>query len=749
VYDILPGHPAPAALRRPVARLCALVAVVVTCAVVAWRPGLTASAQTATLAAATFTVEQVLDYPFPSNLVASPTGAAIAWTFAERGARNLYVAEGPAFAARRVTPYLDDDGQEITSVSFTRDGRTLVYVRGGDHGANWPAEGNLQPDPNSSPVQPKMQVWSVPAAGGAPPRLIGEGDEAAVSPDGSRVAFVSNKRIWIGPIDGSKAAEQAFFARGSSGSPRWSPDGRQLAFVSDRDDHSFIGIFRDAATPLRYLSPSTSRDVDPAWSPDGRTLAFIRMPGRGGTPKSALVQQPRPWAIWIVPADGSQPAREAWKSGAALVDSVPSTADDRNLRWGADGRLTFLSYHDGWPHLYALQTNPRNAPRLLTPGEFMVEHVAISPDGRTLVYSANSGAERNDIDRRHIFKVAIDGSSPPAPVTHGAGLEWSPVVTGDGQTVAMLASDAQRSPLPVVTSMAGGPMRAIGADRVPREFPASRLVTPEPIVFKSSDGVEVHGQLFRTPGSGKRPGLVYVHGGPPRQMLLGWHYMDYYANDYGANQYLASRGFVVLSVNYRLGIGYGHGFQYPERAGARGASEYLDVLAAGRYLQARPDVDAARVGIWGGSYGGFLTALALGRNSDVFAAGVDIHGVHDRLATAGNLEMLARAMAGDGISEADYRQTLKVAYESSPISAVPTWKSPVLLIHGDDDRNVQFHQTVDLKRRLMERGVTVEELVIPDDIHDFLMWRSWRTVATAAGDFLERRLLRRSPETQR
>jgi dipeptidyl aminopeptidase/acylaminoacyl peptidase len=223
-------------------------------------------------------------------------------------------------------------------------------------------------------------------------------------------------------------------------------------------------------------------------------------------------------------------------------------------------------------------------------------------------------------------------------------------------------------------------------------------------------------------------------------MLLGFHYMDYYANDYAANQYLASRGFIVLAVNYRLGIGYGHAFHYAEHAGARGASEYLDVVAAGRYLQARPDVDARRIGIWGGSYGGYLTALALGRNSDIFAAGVDIHGVHDRVPPV-SPEQMARAMAGDGISEAGYREALKVAYESSPISSVATWTSPVLMIHADDDRNVEFHETVDLRQRLLAKGVSVEEVVIPDDIHDFLLWRSWRTVTTASGEFLERRLM--------
>jgi dipeptidyl aminopeptidase/acylaminoacyl peptidase len=284
---------------------------------------------------------------------------------------------------------------------------------------------------------------------------------------------------------------------------------------------------------------------------------------------------------------------------------------------------------------------------------------------------------------------------------------------------------------------------------VPAGFPSSQLIAPQPVTFKSSDGLEIHAQLFKTPGSdARRPALVYVHGGPPRQMLLGFHYMDYYANDYAANQYLASRGFIVLSINYRLGIGYGHAFHYPDNAGARGASEYLDVIAGGRYLQGRPDVDVKRIGIWGGSYGGYLTALALARNSDVFAAGVDIHGVHNWNRQGRGTPNVAAALAGDGITMADLEKVERVTFESSPVSAVGTWKSPVLLIHADDDRNVEFHQTVDLKQRLVERGVIVEELVIPDDIHDFLLFQSWKSVTTATGEFFERRLMNRTGVSQ-
>jgi len=708
-------------------------------------------AATAVVAAqtpASFTLEQILSYPFPDNLVASPVGSTIAWTFVERGVRNIYAASGPEFNARRVTSYTADDGQELTSLAFTPDGKTIVYVRGGDHGSNWPAEGNLMPDPASSPIQPKVQIFSVAVAGGAP-KLVADGDEPVVSPSGDRVAFVKDRRIWVAPIDGSKPAEQAFFARGTSESPVWSPDGKKLAFVSNRDDHSFIGIFTSAEEPIRYVAPSTSRDSDALWSPDGRSILFMRQPGRGGVPKSPLAQLPSPWSLWVGNADALG-AKQAWKSGTASVDSIPRTAGGINLHWAADDTIVYLSYQDGWPHLYSIQHPLQGGtPKLLTPGAFMVEYVSLSPDRRQIVYNANTGADAHDNDRRHIYKVAVDGSSAPVALTSGQGIEWSPVVTGNGQTVAFLGSTAQRSPLPMTVAINGGTPMALASDHLPKDLPSSALITPEPVTFRAADGVEVHGQLFKTAnGSARRPALIYVHGGPPRQMLLGWHYMNYYANDYAANQYLASRGFIVLSVNYRLGIGYGYAFHNPEHGGARGAAEYQDVIAGGRFLQARSDVDAKRIGIWGGSYGGYLTALALGRNSDVFAAGVDIHGVHNWDRQGRSAPNLSAALAGDGITEADLREAARVTYESSPVSSVKTWRSPVLLIHADDDRNVEFHQTVDLEQRLLEKGVNVEELVIPDDIHDFLLWRTWVKVTTAGGAYLERMLMKGPGATQ-
>jgi dipeptidyl aminopeptidase/acylaminoacyl peptidase len=219
-----------------------------------------------------------------------------------------------------------------------------------------------------------------------------------------------------------------------------------------------------------------------------------------------------------------------------------------------------------------------------------------------------------------------------------------------------------------------------------------------------------------------------MHGGSRRQMLLGWHYMDYYNNAYGMNQYLAGQGYIVLSINYRSGIGYGLNFREAINYGSGGGSEYHDVEGAALYLRTRPDVDSAHIGLWGGSYGGYLTAMGLARGSDLFAAGVDFHGVHD---WSTRMRTLMPAPPED---------IARTAYESSPMASIKTWRSPVLLIHGDDDRNVDFSQTVELVTALRRQGVYFEQLIIPDEIHGFLRHGSWLRAYQASADFFKRKL---------
>jgi len=702
-------------------------------------------------------------YPFPTELTAATVGSNIAWALNEEGRRNVYVTTGPAFIPRQLTSYTEDDGQEISSLLLSPDGQWVVFVRGGDHGANWDNDLPVNPAGEAQPF--KVQVAVAPFSGG-PVKYLSEGDDPVISPDSKEVAFIKGDQAWSAPLDGSSAAKALFTTRGKVGSLQWSPDGRRLLFVTNRTDHSVIGIYTKnaegatkGAPSLKWIAPSFSRDEMPQWSSNGRLIVFVRRPGSGGAPDSMLVARHQPWSIYIADTSGAAPAL-LWKAPATLRGSYPTTDGGANLHWAAGNRIVFLSYHDGWPHLYSIDAGGGQE-TLLTPGNFMCEHIRMSPDKRHLFFSANAGPDALDIERRHATMVSVDHPDMQV-LTPGNGLEWTPTITGDGSAYLFISATAQRPPLPAV--MKGNNIQLLGADKL-ADYPAS-LVIPQQVIFKSEDGVTVHADLFLPPGgitgttpggttganhtspgapttpgtsgtSPRSPAILFVHGGPPRQMLLGWHYSDYYSNAYASNQYLASLGFVVLSVNYRLGIGYGFEFHKPAKAGASGASEYKDIKAAGEWLKKQKFVDTSRIGIYGGSYGGYLTAMALAKDSKIFAAGVDFHGVHD-WTVQGNT-----AAGKDKYEKApDFDAAQKVAWLSSPVSSINTWRSPVLIIQGDDDRNVRFNQSVDLIRRLEKKGVTYETLMIVDDTHHWMKFENAVKVYNAAAEYFTQKFLR-------
>lgn len=670
-----------------------------------------------------FTLEQAMSAPFNSDLIAAPVKNRFAWLANVEGRRNIWVAEststGSGYASRQITHYTTDDGQEIMGLQWSPDANSIVYVRGSD--PDDPEK--MSANPALLPQGVEQDVWLASLDGGAP-RKIGAGNSPAFSTRGDAVAWVLDGQIWYLNLKDPKATpRQLLHTLGTSGTLRWSPDGNSLAFVSDRTSHGFIGVFSFLTNKLEYLDPGSDHDRYPMWSPDSRQIAFIRVPYFKEEDFDQPHRSGRPWSIRVADV-ASGHGHQVWRANPGPGSFFREIVGDHQVFWGANGHLVFPWEADGWTHLYTIPAQGGQA-KLLTPGKFMVEYVALSPDRRSIVYSSN----QNDIDRRHVWNVSVAGGNP-MQLTRGTGIETAPVVSSDNRIVAFLHSDA-RIPMRPAVATASGQIRDLAPHTIPASFPAASMVVPQQVIYSATDGMHIHGQLFLPADEAacvRHPAVVFVHGGSQRQMMLGWHDMGYYSNAYAMNQYLVSLGYVVLSINYRGGIGYGLDFREALDYGATGASEFRDVKGAALYLRGRCDVEPTHIGIWGGSWGGFLTALALARASDLYAAGVDMSGVHDW-----NIDHPDNFAISDTASDPNARWRL--AWKSSPLSSVDTWRSPVLLIQGDDDRDVPFLQTVELAAALRRRQVAVQELIFPDEVHDFLLHRDWVAAYAATAQF--------------
>jgi dipeptidyl-peptidase-4 len=708
------------------------------------------------------TIAQFLSPGFPAELVSAKKTDRIAWIAYERGLRNIYTAAAPDFRPVRLTRFLDDDGTVLTDLSISDDGSTVVFVRGSEpNREGWIA------NPSSFALGAERAIWTAHTDGTGAWRLA-EGGEPSMSPNGRMVAFAKDGQIYSvrtshhsGPKPSDHDADLMIKAWGKNGEPRWAPAGDRLAFVSTRENHSLIGVYDAGKRSITYLAPSVDFDRSPAWSPDGTRIAFVRTPGtpfglqvqRGdgsignpGGPSAAAAAALARTRAGRTAGDTatSRPDglfRAAFQDGSTVslyvADAVTGEARQiwhnkagdkrftniRGIDW-ADQNVVFAQEPEEWTRLYSVGVAGATVdPVELTPGSGQAEVYNLSADGKIVYYATNAG----DIDRRHVWKVPTSGGAA-VQVTTGNEIEMYPVPLASGKSVAVLTSSATRPMSVGIVTIDGGAKKLI-YPTLPADFPVAAQVTPVNVLLKAADGVEFHNQLFlpkdlRT--GEKRPAIVFVHGGPIRQMLLGYHYMDFYHMAYAVNEWLASQGYVVMSVNYRSGIGYGKAFRTAANTGGRGNAEYRDVLAAGKYLQSRADVDPARIGIWGLSYGGVLTAEALARNSDIFAAGVDMAGVH---------------LWGSSLDSSS------VSYQSSAIAAIGSWRSPVLVWQGDDDRNVQFSQTIGLVDLLRAHNVPYELIVNPDDTHETLLHRRWLYTFSRMQDFLKRNLWNKNVAT--
>ncbi|MBA4760070.1 prolyl oligopeptidase family serine peptidase [Sphingosinicella sp.] len=663
-------------------------------------------------------VAQALSFAQASQLAANGAGE-IVWTVEQEGMRSVWRASAPDFAATRVAEFEGDDGYQISSLSISARGDVIAFARNSDPlGASEPVNAA------SRALGAAEEIWVSTQRGAT--RQVAHGTKPVLSPDGTRLIFKRGRSLLSLDLTRRGAEPRLLISmRGDAGGARFSPSGENIAFVQRHRAVSYLGVYNFASGAVHWMAPNLARDALPVWSPDGRRVAFIRIAGRRFDDDYPLVLSPWPFSIWIADVATGQ-GRELWASpgdagGFAQEIGLP-------LAWADDNNLVFQSEHDGWLRAYRLNVS-NGAVSPLTPGSCEVEHASIDRMHGQLLTSNNCG----DIDRRHVWTSDI-ASGQWRQLTSGERTDLNPVSAG-GEQIAFIGGDFQ-TPLSVsVIARAGGEIRRLAPfDQVPT-YMAEAFQPPRMVRFTAADGQPVHGYVFtpqNVPAGTHPPALIFVHGGPHRQMLPGWHELKYYSNAYALSQLAARRGFIALVVNYRSGTGYGAAFRNAPRQGPQGGSEHADMLAAADYLVREAGADRARIGIWGGSHGGVVTAYALAHNSDVFAAGADIHGVHDWPRFGFEQYGLE--------SEAFPQSFIDTLRRSSAIDAIDGWRSPVLIITGDDDEAVDVDQSTDLAARLRERGVPVETMLLPNEGHDWRLHRTSVRVGEAILDFFESRL---------
>jgi dipeptidyl aminopeptidase/acylaminoacyl peptidase len=778
--------------------------------------------------------QQFMSPASPQELVAARKVDRVAWVDYAEGKRNAYTAVAPLFAPVRLTNFMKDDGIMMSEIKISDDGSTVIFLRG-----ERPNRDGWSPNPSADPNGPEHAIWAARTSGTGGAWRVVDATAPELAPDGSAILFVKAGQIYRAKLTPVKPAtevdrgEKAFITEwGVQSDPKWSPDGRKIAFVSTRTDHSFVVVYDVATRSAKYMSPSVDFDTMPMWLPDSKHLVFVRRPG---LPFGLQAQQgagglglPNGPALTIAPGaptsaapggrGGGRRGNQAAPAPAAPTPAIASLATPPAVVNNSPGlmRATFrggytLAFYkadvatgdavetwhnqpndtlvtnlagarlagdfaifpfavggfgrggrgngggdatgtgtrgataatpaappanqppaDEWDRYYALNVMDSSArPVLLTTTDGLIENqtsVAVSADSKTFFYCTNA----KDIERRHVWAVPVAGGTP-VQITTSEDVENNPAPLASGKYLATLSASWNMPQSVGVWKMASdGPSAAAASQKIIfpaslQGFPKDAHVKPEIVITKAADGLEIHNQLFLPknlkPGE-RRPAIVFVHGGPVRQMMPAYHYMQFYHWAYGINQWLADQGYVVLSINYRSGVGYGRSFRQAPNTGGAGNSEYQDVVAGGKYLQTRNDVDPNRVGIWGLSYGGLLTSQALARNSDIFKAGVDLAGVH---------------LFGSSLDPES------VSYKSSTIGAIDGWKSPVLLIQGDDDRNVAFQQMTGLVQLLRARDVYYELIVFPDDVHESLLHSRWIYTLGRMETFLHKFLWEAAP----
>ncbi len=659
------------------------------------------------------TIDRLVDIKHPSSALWSPDGRSVAFLWERAGIQNLYLADAAGGTAPRALTSYPDGG--VANIFWSKDGQRIYFARQGD-------------------------LWQVTPAGGAPGRVWTTPDaeiSISPSPDGTRVAFVRRSGpppalgqpvqtdLWVRSlVDGTETRLVSNMGAVSGGT--WSPDGQHLAFTA-------ASMVQKAAAPpysgakifyswverspgqLHVVSVTGGKPLPIAPGPDSvfgarwidnTRLVFERqtdqykrrqiLVGDATTGKAAVVHEDVEDKFWSMPFDaggGPQPSPDG--------------------RW-----IAFLTDTDGWDHLYVMPS-AGGAPVQITRGAFESWRPAWSPDSSRIAFDANEEGRPGD---RHLG-VATLGSDPAKArierVTTGSGTNIEPAWSADGARLVYQHTDTKNSADLYVIPASQGAQPVRLTDSLPPGIDKNALVAPEFVHYPGPDGKPVPAWLFVPPGldkTKKHPAILWIHGDGINQNYDGWHVQRNYAVYYSFHQYLLQRGYVVLAPDYRGSIGYGRDWRDGVYMDA-GGNDFKDAANGGDYLKTLPYVDANRIGVWGLSYGGFFTLLAVTERPTAFNCAVDVAGVADY-----HMYYLDPFHGGWTVSRIGTpEQNPKVYDQASPIERIDRLVRPLLILHGTADVNVPFLESVRLLDEIQknQKGGLTEFMMYPGEFHYF------------------------------
>lgn len=651
------------------------------------------------------TIERIADIKYPTSPAWSPDGTRVAFLWDAAGKQDLFVVT-PGSAPVALTDFpVDADlrQSDISAIAWASNNQILF---GKDD-----------------------ILWTVSPTTRTPTRLAGLEDAAsfALSSNRTQLAFLRRGNLWVASVAAATARQLTSLPDGLTPSvPVFSADGRWLAFTASRGglapetlpwNGNLVRSYENI-TSERRLGIVSAQGGDVYWVPTVGNVSNLQW-GAGG----ALIYQE-------VSPDGKTRDIKVSRVGA-----LPRTLwQDRDERWwsptGRDSRLAtspdgrqvaFVSDRTGWIHVYVIPVDAteESQARQLTSGNFGTGLPYWSPDGARLAY--HHSVAGNQMERFISMVDVASGRSMAAVTTRGVNLE--PMFSPDGTRLLFQRTDPENSlDLYVAPAQANAAITRL-SDSMPAGLKKTDLVAPTPVHFPSRlDQKPVPGTLMLPKNldkSRKHPAIVWIHGSGSDQNFLGWH-PGSYRMYYSASVYLAQQGYVILTPDYRGSSGYSREWATGVHMGL-GVNDTADVAAGADYLKTLDYVDPDRIGVWGLSYGGFLTLQAMNTDPLLWRAGINVAGVVD-WATYGASYTTPRL--GTPVENPEIYKV------SAPILHMEKLARPLLVLHGTNDRNVAFRDSLRLIDVLLKLGKDFEMGVYPGEIHFFrrahILRDTWR-----------------------